>query len=265
MPGAFTILRRLASGPSGPALKLLYGRLTWFFYAGRRFCCPCCGGHFRALRDFRPRGGKTFVGVRANAHCPRCGSLERHRLLWLFFQRETDLFRSSLRVLCVAPEYLFQKRLRALPRLDYLSIDLDSPLAMEKADITALPYADGSFDVILCNHVLEHIPDDHRAMSELCRVLRPGGWAVLQTPVDKERAATFEDPGVESPEERARLFGQTDHVRIYGRDYPDRLRQAGFAVEEIDYAARLGPEAVEFYSLHYIDDIYYCTRPAQAP
>ena len=260
-----TIRGRLSLGPARPALKALRGRLNVILYAGRRFHCPCCGGRFRTFFAFRPREGRTFVGVRPHARCPGCGSLERHRLLWLFFQNETNLFRAPLRVLCVAPEPALQKRLRALPQLDYLSIDLESPSAMERADITALPYADGCFDVILCNHVLEHVPDDSRAMRELCRVLRSGGWALLQAPVDKGREVTFEDPSVQAPAERARLFGQTDHVRIYGRDYPDRLRAAGFQVSEIDYGAKLGPESVEYHSVHYVDDVYYCVRRDGAP
>lgn len=253
-------LKKLVPAGRRSAFKRFYGRATWIFYAGNRHECPCCRGRFRAMRAFRPVEGRDYVGIRRNAECPRCGSLERHRLLWLYFQQRTPLFTDRLKVLNIAPEELFQKVFLTLPNLDYLSADLDSPLAMEKMDITRIPRPDDSFEAILCNHVLEHIPDDRKAMRELHRVLRPGGWAILQTPVDEERERTFEDPAVESPEERARLFGQSDHVRIYGRDYVERLRDAGFTVRVIDFRGELGAEQAERYCLDYVDAVYLCAK-----
>jgi SAM-dependent methyltransferase len=197
--------------------------------------CPCCGYSAEA---FLPFG----VVPRPNAMCPGCRSLERHRLLWKFFQDETDLFAAPLRVLHIAPEARLQRDLSRLAHLDYVSVDLESPLAMVRADITAMPFGDAAFDVILCSHVLEHVPDDGQAMREIRRVLRPGGWALLQSPMDERLAATFEDPAITDPDERQRRFGQRDHVRVYGRDYADRLRAAGFDVEVNDYASRLGAE-----------------------
>lgn len=212
-------------------------RMVWGAVAlamrGDRVECPCCGGCFRG---FLPGGHER----RPNARCPRCGSLERHRLVWLWLQRATDLLTSRRRVLVVAPEAFLQDALRARPDLDYLSIDLESPLAMRHMDLTRLELPDGAFDAVFCNHVLEHIPDDRAAMRELLRVLAPGGWAVLQTPLDPARASTFEDPRVTTPEERLRVFGQRDHVRIYGRDLFDRLRESGWAVERRPFARELG-------------------------
>jgi predicted SAM-dependent methyltransferase len=132
--------------------------------------------------------------------------------------------------------------------------------AMVVADITAIPFAAATFDVLLCNHVLEHVSNDRQAMRELYRVLKPGGWAVLQSPVDKRRAQTFEDSTIISPQDRERLFGQRDHVRVYGRDYKERLESAGFAVTIVDYSEQVGKMRIEECALGTDLDIYVCTR-----
>jgi SAM-dependent methyltransferase len=219
-------------------LRLL--RPLW--YVGNRYNCPCCGWHFR---KFLPFGIKR----RPNAQCPKCGSLERHRLLWLFVKSRTNLFSDNLKVLHFAPEYCLQRILRLMPNLDYVSADLDSPLATIKMDITNILFKDNSFDVILCSHVLEHIIDDYKAMRELFRVLKPGGWGILQTPIDSKRDKTFEDSRIVSPEERERFFGQSDHVRIYGRDYVDRLKEAGFEVLLIPKEDLLNPDELKSISV----------------
>ena len=152
-------------------------------------------------------------------------------------------------MLHVAPEQPFYKRFRNLENLQYITTDLNSPLADVKADILDLPFEDDSFDVILCNHVLEHIPDDLTAMKELYRVMRPGGWGIFQVPQDIFRDETFEDNSITDKKERTRIFGQYDHVRIYGMDYFDRLREAGFEVEAIDYTASMIPEDIDRYRL----------------
>ncbi|GAA4315598.1 hypothetical protein GCM10023164_11780 [Christiangramia aestuarii] len=136
-----------------------------------------------------------------------------------------------------------------MKNLDYTTTDLNSPLADVKADICDLPFKNESFDFILCNHVLEHIPDDRKAMEEIYRILKPGGTAILQIPQDLKRAKTFQDDSITDPEERAKIFGQYDHVRVYGRDYFDKLRKVGFQVEEVDYTSRLSEEQVERYRL----------------
>jgi SAM-dependent methyltransferase/DNA-directed RNA polymerase subunit RPC12/RpoP len=232
-------------------LRILH-RLKVLRYRGNRYICPCCGGRFRR---FLPYG----VTRRANAECPECGSKERHRLLWLFLKNRTDILTTKLRVLHVAPEEIIRKNLLGMSNLDYLSADLVSPLATVRMDITRIPFDDNSFDAILCSHVLEHVDDDHKAMLELCRVLRSGGWAIIQVPLDKNRGSTFEDPRVVSPSERERLFGQKDHVRVYGRDYKSRLERAGFTVRIEGYARELGDDALKF-GLDPDEDIYYCTK-----
>lgn len=208
------------------------------WYRGRGVECPVCGAHYR---QFMPYG---YVGSRANALCPSCLALERHRLLWVFLREQTDLFSSSPRLLHIAPERCFMARLEKLLGDNYVTADLCSPLAKVKMDVQQIPFDDNSFDVIFCNHILEHVENDRLAMSELFRVMRPGGWGVMLSPVNEQREQTYEDPSITDEEGRERAFGQRDHVRDYGRDYPERLESAGFRVEAIDYVKMLPAEQV---------------------
>lgn len=210
---------------------------------GDNFTDPIDGKHFKS---FLPYGYGT---QRNNVLSPSTLSLERHRLLWLYLKQETDFFTSPQKVLHFAPEQAFYKRFKALKHLDYTTTDLLSPLADVKADICDLPFKDDSFDVILCNHVLEHIPDDTKAMQELYRVLKPGGMGIFQIPQDVSREYTFEDDAITDKKERAKIFGQYDHVRVYGRDYFDKLRTIGFKVEEVDYTNSMPAKDVERFCL----------------
>lgn len=213
-----------------------------FYLKGKRYTDPIDG---KSFRKFLPYG----YGVqRPNVLAPGTLSLERHRLLWLYLQQETDFFTSTKSVLHMAPEQCFLNRFKKLPH-QYTTADLYSPIADVKADITNLPFEDQSYDIIFCNHVLEHIPDDTKAMQELFRVMKPGGFGIFQIPQDLNRAETFEDDSITDPKERAQIFGQYDHVRVYGRDYFDKLRSIGFQVEEVDYTQRISPELVEKYRL----------------
>lgn len=213
--------------------------------------CPICE---RAFDAFEPSGVKK----RPDTLCPHCGSKKRHRLAWLFLKRRTNLFDGApKRMLHVAPKNYFVKRFSRLPGVDYLSVDLESPLAMVRLDLTKISYEDGCFDLIYCSHVLEHIPDDRKAMAKLHRVLRPGGWALIQVPVFGE--TTYEDFSITTPEDRLRHFGQEDHVRKYGHDITERLRSAGFAVDEIYFQKELDREEVERYALSRLP-LYYCTK-----
>ncbi len=221
-------------------------------YAGRRVECPCCERRFRRFVIPDPE--------LLNAVCPWCGSHIRHRGLQLFLANRTDLFTARRRVLHLAPEHVLQERLRALPNLDYLSADLDSPIAMEHFDLMDIPHDDESFDAFLCSHVLEHVPDDRRALRELFRVLRPGGFGVVQVPFDFTRAETHEDPSVVAPEDRAREFWQEDHLRVYGHDLPQRIEEAGFRVEVDRYLRGLGEAAIERYGLYSLEDVYVCRK-----
>lgn len=237
-----------------------------FTLKGTKFTDPIDGKSFKSML---PYGYET---QRNNVLSPSTLSLERHRLLWLYLNEETDFFKSelvsdssftntkriklrdaetnsALKVLHFAPEQAFYKLFRNQKNLDYTTTDLFSPLADVKADICNLPFQDNQYDVILCNHVLEHIPDDTKAMQELYRVLKPGGMAILQIPQDLSRATTFADDTITDQKERAKIFGQYDHVRIYGRDYFDKLRSIGFTVIEEDYTNKIAPELVEKYCL----------------
>jgi SAM-dependent methyltransferase len=210
---------------------------------GKNFTDPIDGKSFRM---FLPYG---YENPRENVLSPSTLSLERHRLLWLYLKNETNFFTQPQKLLHFAPEQAFYKRFKKLKNIDYTTTDLNSPLADVKADICDLPFADNAFDVILCNHVLEHIPNDTKAMQELYRILKPGGWGIFQIPQDLKREKTFEDNSITDKKERARIFGQYDHVRIYGRDYFDKLRSVGFTVEEVDYTRTLPKEDVERYRL----------------
>ncbi|WP_291104530.1 MULTISPECIES: class I SAM-dependent methyltransferase [unclassified Flavobacterium] len=212
---------------------------------GSKFTDPIDGESFSM---FLPYG---YGKQRNNALSPSTLSLERHRLLWLYLKNETDFFTSDKKkkVLHFAPEQAFYKLFRNQKNIDYTTTDLFSPLADVKADICDLPFEDNSYDIILCNHVLEHIPDDTKAMQELFRVLKPGGMAILQIPQDLSRETTFSDDSITDQKERAEIFGQYDHVRIYGRDYFEKLRSIGFTVIEEDYTNTIAPELVEKYCL----------------
>jgi len=213
------------------------------FLKGSKYIDPIDG---KSFRSFLPYG---YGKQRKNALSPSTLSLERHRLLWLYLKEETSFFTKPLKVLHFAPEQAFYKRFKKQKNLEYITTDLHSPLADVKADICNLPFEDNSFDMILCNHVLEHIPDDTKAMQELYRILKPGGTGIFQIPQDLNRTTTFEDNSITDPKERAAIFGQYDHVRIYGRDYFDKLRSIGFKVEEVDYTNKLSADLVEKYCL----------------
>ncbi len=214
-----------------------------FALKGKKYTDPIDG---RSFKNFLPYGYGT---QRNNVLSPSTLSLERHRLLWLYLNKETDFFTAPKKVLHFAPEQAFYKLFRKQKNLEYTTTDLFSPLADVKADICDLPFEDNSYDVILCNHVLEHIPDDTKAMQELYRVLKPGGMGIFQIPQDLNRERTFEDNTITDQKERARIFGQYDHVRVYGRDYFEKLRSIGFSVIEEDYTKKLDYELVERYCL----------------
>lgn len=230
-------------------LSYLARPLLEFALRGNNFTDPIDG---KSFRTFLPYG---YGKQRLNVLSPSTLSLERHRLLWLYLKNETNFLSSNtdgssaLKVLHFAPEQCFLKRFRKLNHLEYTTTDLLSPIADVKADICNLPFEDNSYDVILCNHVLEHIPDDTKAMQELFRVMKPGGYGLFQIPQDLNRATTFEDNTITDKAERAKIFGQYDHVRVYGRDYFNTLRSIGFKVEEADYTAQLSDIDIDKYRL----------------
>lgn len=230
-------------------------------YKGDQVVCPVCSATFRI---FAPFG----LDHRTNARCIECNSLERHRLLWLYFQRKTNFFEQRKRkLLHFAPEEMFYNAFTSNPAFEYHACDLfpeiynyNGSTKVTKADITAIPFADSSFDIVLCNHVLEHIPDDRKAMSEIRRVLKSDGWCILQVPIDYKLGKTYEDFSITTPAGRKKAFGKTDHVRWYGRDYKDRLKEAGFTVLEDNFIEAFSKEDIFKYGLMPGELIYYCTK-----
>lgn len=219
--------------------------LIALYLKGNKFTDPIDG---KSFRKFLPYG---YGKQRENALSPSTLSLERHRLMWLFLKDETKFFKAKekLKVLHIAPEQCFLDIFRNQNNLEYITSDLESPIADVKADICDLPFKDNEFDVVFCNHVLEHIPDDTKAMQELFRVLKNGGFGIFQIPQDLSRATTFEDDSITDKKQRAEIFGQYDHVRVYGRDYFNKLREIGFRVDEVDYTKKIAPEKLERFCL----------------
>ena len=215
-----------------------------FFLRGNTYTDPIDG---KSYRRFLPYG---YAKVRENVLAPGTLSLERHRLFWLYLKNETTFFSAPLRVLHFAPEQAFVQKFKKQKNLSYTTTDLNSPIADVKADICDLPFKDNSFDFIICNHVLEHIPDDTKAMKELYRVLAPKGTAIVQVPYDAKLSTTFEDNTITDQRERTRIFGQYDHLRVYGMDYFKKLASVGFDVQVLDYTSTLSSEEIERYRLY---------------
>ena len=243
MKKLFKLILNIIPRPLLIRLSYVARPILAFFLKGKKFTDPIDG---KSFKSFLPYG---YGKQRNNVLSPSTLSLERHRLLWLYLKNETNFFSAEKSVLHFAPEQCFLKRFKNLKNLKYTTTDLLSPIADVKADICNLPFQDNEFDVILCNHVLEHIPDDTKAMQELYRVLKVGGYGVFQIPQDLKRDRTFEDDTITDKKERAKIFGQYDHVRIYGRDYFEKLRSIGFKVEEVDYTATLSEEDITKYCL----------------
>jgi SAM-dependent methyltransferase len=227
--------------------------ISWYL-KGNTYTDPIDGKKFR---KFLPYG---YGEQRPNVLSPSTFSLERHRLIWLYLKNETDFFSAPKKVLHIAPEQCFLKLFKKQKNLSYTSADLYSPIADVKADICDLPFNDNVFDVVFCNHVLEHIEDDTKAMSELYRVLKPGGLGIFQIPQDLSLAKTYEDFSITSSKDRKKHFGQYDHVRVYGKDYFDRLRAVGFKVHEIDYSKTLSEDSIIKYCLVKGEILPVCTK-----
>ncbi|AXT20703.1 methyltransferase domain-containing protein [Flavobacteriaceae bacterium AU392] len=243
MKKVFKIILNIVPRPLLIRLSYIVRPILALILKGNKYIDPIDG---RGFKIFLPYG---YGNQRNNVLSPSTLSLERHRLLWLYLKNETDFFFAKKKVLHFAPEQAFYKRFKKMKHLEYTTTDLYSPLADVKADICNLPFKNNSYDIILCNHVLEHIPDDTKAMQELYRVLKPGGIGIFQIPQDLSRAITFEDDSITDKKERAKVFGQYDHVRVYGRDYFDKLRSIGFKVKEIDYTTTFTEEEVSKYCL----------------
>jgi len=244
MPGAMTPAR-VARG-----MRL---RMRMLRHRGDAVVCPICSHGFSCFRD---------DWNRPNAICWRCGSHERHRLLWLYLERHPQLLAEAGSLLHFAPEWCLEQRLRRTPDLRYVTADIDPAKGELQLDITHLALSDGSFGAILCSHVLEHVEDDRAAMRELSRVVALGGWAIVMVPLDLGRETTHEDPSIRAPADRERAFLQSDHVRLYAPDIADRLGEAGFDVAREQFTRTLGPELAARYACIVEDEIFLCRKQA---
>ena len=232
------------------AVRRAFLRVAAVTSAGSGVECPCCG---RELRRFARFHGE-------HDQCPGCGSLMRHRALLLLLRDRLRVQDVGGRVVHIGPAKAVAEWFSSRERIDYVSVDLDSPLASVRADAQDLPFEDESFDLAVCVHTLEHIPDDRQALREMYRVLRPGGRAVFQVP-PSDLAVTHEDPGITDPLERERLFGQYDHVRLCGADYPSRIAEVGFEVERLDFVETLEEDVRRRYGLRTGEPFDLCVKP----
>ena len=228
--------------------------LVDILYRGNKFTDPING---KSYRKFLPYG---YVKQRDNALSPGTLSLERHRLLWLYLNNETNFFSKTLKVLHIAPEQCFYNLFKNLKNINYTTFDLNSPLADIKGDICNLPFKGNSFDFILCNHVLEHINDDKKAMKELYRVLNKNGTAILQVPINQKSSKTFEDSSIVDKKERIEKFGQYDHIRLYGLDYFKKLESFGFKVDPLKYSKEFTESEIIKYGLLKDEIIPVCKK-----
>ena len=226
-------------------------RVEMFRHRGDQVMCPVCGSRFERFKD---------DWNRSNALCWRCGSHERHRAQWLLLERRPELLGSARSLLHFAPEWSLRTRLQRIDHLRYVTADLSQPDVDLQLDLSALALPDGSFDAVICSHVLEHLTDDAAAMRELRRVTAPGGWCLVMVPIDLNREHTYEDPSIVLPSEREREFWQHDHVRLYAPDIANRLTAAGFDVERIKPMEEFGSLMAERCRLSAADDMWLCGR-----
>lgn len=240
-------------------------RLSYIFrifapalYRGTAVHCPVCEKSFSKFLSYG-----SEVAHRDNVLCPYDLTLERHRLMWLYLKNHSDFFtKPDLSVLHMAPEQCFIDRFKAQKNLKYLTADLVSPIADMHFDLHQIPLEAARFDVVFCNHVMEHVADPLQCMSELFRVLKPGGWAIIQVPQDFTRETTYEDPTITSEAEREKHYWQKDHVRLFGKDYPSYLEKVGFQTKVFDLNANYSQEEIQRYRLMKEEILYIFKKPA---
>lgn len=225
-------------------------------YKGNKVECPVCDKQFSKFLSYG-----SDMAHRDNVLCPYDLTLERHRLMWLYLKNHSNFFTAEkLNVLHMAPEQCFHGRFKKQENLNYLTGDIVSPLAELHFDLHQIPLEDNRFDVVFCNHVMEHVDDALQCMKELYRVMAPGGWGILQVPQDFTRDTTYEDPSIVTPEDREKHYWQKDHVRLFGKDYPQWLEKAGFKVEAFDKEKFYGSEVIERYRLDPKEVLYIVSK-----
>lgn len=237
------IYKKLISEKNRIELKNSITRLFLPLYYGNTYTCNCC---HKSFRKFIPKGR---VNPRKNAKCPNCGALERTRLLDFYLHNETMLFSTTgMKVLHFAPEKILFKKLSALD-IEYVDGDINPYFAQHLIDITQIPYADNYFDLIICSHVLAHVPDEEKAVSELLRVLKKPGSCIIMSNIDQRAEKTFEDKSIITEEDRLKNYSEPDLCRLHGRDFQQRLENGGFHVQEIDYRKHFTNEEQQKYQL----------------
>lgn len=238
--------------------QLLFREVPFFLRAlpqiGKERRCIICGWRFSRFLS-------TGIDVRPDVRCPRCNSHERHRAVWFYLNGNTSLFNSKKKkLLHVAPEFCFARKFRKLRSIEYTSVDSGYGLAQVNQDVTRLRFSDDSFDCFIIIHVLEHIQDEKSALGELHRVLKQGGWGIIQVPMDLSLEKTKEDSSADTPEKRLAAFGQDDHVRLYAKDFKIRLEHAGFKVEYINMWNKLAEEDRELYRISENEPFYFVKK-----
>ncbi len=252
----FHFLLRTIPRPLLIKLSIIFQKFSSLLYAGNKYEDPING---KSYRKFLPYG-YGGVAKRKNVLSPGTISLERHRLMWLYLKNRTDFFTAPHKVLHIAPEQCFYRIFREMKNLDYTTGDYNSPIADVHFDLHHAPFEDDSFDVIFCNHVLEHVEDAGQCMRELYRIMKPGGWGIFQVPIDITRQETYEDKSIVKPEDRELHYWQKDHLRLFGLDYGKKLEDAGFKVTEDDYVQTLPAELIDRYRLQKEEIIYLCRK-----
>jgi predicted SAM-dependent methyltransferase len=216
--------------------------------------CPICNSEIYAFLPFGE-------GPRKNALCPNCHSLERHRLSYLFLKEHSNIFNENIKMIHFAPEKIFSHIFSSQENIDYLPVDLNPNMdfVKEAMDIQNIKYPNNHFDFIYCSHVLEHVPDDQKAVNELYRVLKPEGTALIMVPINHSLNETFEDESVNTPELILKHYGQSDHVRCYGLDFQELLERNGFKC--LKYSNKdFDKKSTDKYGLHINDEVFYCTK-----
>lgn len=262
--------------------KAVRQSLRYAQFCGTRYYCALCGRHARVFIPVTTYPGQKVVdtyhimamGNNPHYRCPWCNSSDKERLVWRYLTKKSGLLttKKSLSILHIAPEKNTQKQLRARPNITYIAGDKFSgaskytpehyggAIYLDVTDVSQ--FQDGTFDMIICNHVLEHVPDDVKGMQELYRVLKSGGFAILQVPVSRDIENSIEDANAVTDEERIERFGQSDHVRIYAeKDYLARLASADFSVENIPCASLFSAkEEAELWGVNQKESVYVARK-----